>query len=328
METVLSPLRTDLFLSGNPRRRAQRIEGMNIGNPPLRNKASFHSVEVDGLECHIHSSASQHRTQGFPVFVLVHGMGMSHRYLNRLHSVLADVGNTYSIDLPGFGSTRTPGSRLSMSDYAGLLAKVLSGLEVSNAVLVGHSMGAQSVVELAIEQPELASHLVLIGPAVDSARRSASEQALALFYNALMESPSLTGGQLLDLMRCGPRWFHRELPVVMTYALEDRLPEVDHPVLVVRGEHDVVAPPLWSQRLADANKSGRLLEITGHAHGVQHSAPGDVAAGILAFLDLGQEPCERRTPGFRTVFDANAADSAMGLSNQSCGPLKSAYNQS
>ncbi|GAB3526847.1 alpha/beta hydrolase [Arthrobacter monumenti] len=265
-------------------------------------------MEVAGLECHIHSSASPPRTEGLPAFVLIHGMGMSHRYLHRLHNVLADVGDTYSIDLPGFGSTRTPDSRLSMSDYAGLLAKVLYGLGVSNAVLVGHSMGAQPVVELAIEQPELASHLILIGPAVDSARRSASEQALALFYNALMESPSLTGRQLLDLMRCGPRWFHRELPVVMTYPLEDRLSEVDQPVLVVRGEYDPVALPLWSQRLADGAKNGRLLEIPGHAHGVQHTAPEDVAAGIRKFLEIEHPPTGRgiQTSGMSSMTSAGS----------------------
>lgn len=246
---------------------------------------SFQSVEVDGMEFHIHSTTGQHERHGLPAFVLVHGIGMSHRYLNRLHEVLADHGNTYSIDLPGFGSTRTPEDQLSMSDYATLLAHVLTRLEVSNTVLVGHSMGAQTVVESAIEQPGLASHLVLIGPAVDSTRRTVSEQALALLSNALMESPSLTGRQLLDLMRCGPRWFQRELPVVMSYPLEDRLSEVERPVLVVRGGHDPVALPSWCQRLADGARNGRLLEIPSHAHGVQHSAPGDVAAGILAFLD-------------------------------------------
>lgn len=232
-------------------------------------------------------------------------MGMSHRYLNRLHDVIADFGDTYSIDLPGFGSTRSPDSRVSMSDYAGLLANVLNELEVSNAVLVGHSMGAQSVVELAIEQPELASRLILIGPAVDSAHRTVSQQALALFSNALMESPSLTGRQLLDLMRCGPRWFQRELPQVMSYPLEDRLSEVDQPVLVVRGEHDPVALPAWCQRLADGARYGRLLEIPGHAHGVQHSAPMDVATGILTFLNLEQRPSRRWNPSFATSSITN-----------------------
>lgn len=280
------------------------------------------------MECHIRSSTSRPRLQERPVFVLIHGMGMSHRYLDRLHDVLAGFGDTYSIDLPGFGSTATPESRLSMSDYAGLLANVLTGLDVSNTILLGHSMGAQCVVELAIERPELASHLILIGPAVDTGRRSVSQQALALFSNAWMESPSLTGLQLLDLIRCGPRWFQRELPVVMSYPLEERLSGVDQPVLVVRGEYDPVALPLWSQRLADGAKNGQWLEIPGHAHGVQHSAPGELAAGILAFLDHEHQPHERRVASFHAAFDPNGVNSAVGLWTQSCGPLKSAYNQS
>ena len=48
---------------------------------------------------------------GTPAVVLIHGIGVSHRYLRRLHGLLAETGDTYSIDLPGFGATPRPGQR-------------------------------------------------------------------------------------------------------------------------------------------------------------------------------------------------------------------------
>ena len=43
-------------------------------------------------------------------YVLVHGIGASHRYLTPLHADLARSADVYSIDLPGFGGA-TPGPR-------------------------------------------------------------------------------------------------------------------------------------------------------------------------------------------------------------------------
>ncbi len=261
--------------------------------PQGMTEPSFQRVEVDGLDCHVYSSTA-HDVPDRPAFVLVHGIGMSHRYLSRLHRVLSEHGDTYSIVLPGFGSTSKPVSTMSITAYAELLANVLGGLGLGSSVLLGHSMGAQCVVELAVERPDLLSHVVLIGPAVDSAHKTVFRQALALGYNSLLEKLSLNAVQFADCLRCGPRWFLKELPVAMSYPLEERLQTVDHPVLIVRGARDPVALPLWCRRLTDAAKIGTLLEIPGHNHGVQHSGPDEVVAGVMGFvLEPGWSPARK-----------------------------------
>ncbi|WP_404498377.1 alpha/beta fold hydrolase [Arthrobacter sp. GAS37] len=57
-------------------------------------------------------------------------------------------------------------------------------------VVVGHSMGTQFATELAVRRPELVSHVVLIGPVVDSERRTVFRQSLALGLDSLLESSS------------------------------------------------------------------------------------------------------------------------------------------
>ena len=56
---------------------------------------------------------------------------------------------------------------------------MLARLGITSCVVVGHSMGAQFAVELALQQPPLVTHLVLIGPVVDSRRTVGSTRCRA-----------------------------------------------------------------------------------------------------------------------------------------------------
>ncbi len=98
-----------------------------------------------------------------PAYILIHGIGVSHRYLARLHGVLAANAPTYSLDLPGFGGTPKPGRQLSVEDYGTFIAEALKSCGIDSYVLVGHSMGAQFALEAALRAPEQVRQLVLMG---------------------------------------------------------------------------------------------------------------------------------------------------------------------
>ncbi|RHA44097.1 alpha/beta fold hydrolase [Cellulomonas rhizosphaerae] len=214
--------------------------------------------------------------------MLVHGLGMSHRYLARLHRELASWGDTHSVDLPGFGGTPAPGAVMSVARGAALLGGALDALGVTAAVVIGHSMGAQFATELAVHRPELVSHLVLVGPVTDPDRARPLVQALDLTRDALKEPPS---GNLLtatDYVRCGPRWYFTELVPMLAYRTDERLASVAAPTLVIRGTEDPVARRAWSAELARRAPSGTLVEIPGHRHLVQHTAAAATAAAVIA----------------------------------------------
>jgi len=100
-------------------------------------------VHFEGLSGRIYASRRPAGTDGrsAPAFVLVHGIGTSHRYLHRLHRLLAETAETYSVDLPGFGSTPKPDRQLSMADYAGFL-----GADLALACLLFESPGSNLLV--------------------------------------------------------------------------------------------------------------------------------------------------------------------------------------
>ncbi|MDF9750444.1 alpha/beta hydrolase [Arthrobacter sp. ES3-54] len=224
-----------------------------------------------------------------PALVLVHGIGVSHRYLHRLHGLLAESADTYSLDLPGFGGTPKPGRRLSVADYAGFILAVLDQAGVGPCILVGHSMGTQFAVEAATQQPGRFTQLVLMGPVVDEKRRSVARQALDLTLDCLFfETPAANVLVVTDYIRCGPRWYLAELPVMMSYRTEERIAEVNAPILILRGSRDPVASREWCRLLAQRAVAGEFREVPGCGHVVQHTGASRVAKAIRDF---------DRTPG-------------------------------
>ncbi|MCU1566324.1 MAG: alpha/beta hydrolase [Pseudarthrobacter sp.] len=272
----------------------QAENNQSPGVGPSRNPLSWtrrqvvpRIVTTASLTSHVHFMAGPGGSSD-PVFVLLHGIGMSHRYYRKLQALLAEHGDTLAIDLPGFGGTPTPDRQLSVADYAAHTATVLEKMGVARAVVVGHSMGTQFATELAVQRPDLVSHIALLGPVVDPERRTVLQQSLSLGLDSLMESPVGNALVLSDYARSGMRWYLTELPVMMTYDIQARLALASQPVLVVRGSRDPVAPRTWCHKLTATAPNGRFLEIPGKPHIVQHGAAARTAAGIISLINNNQ----------------------------------------
>ncbi|MBS0024904.1 alpha/beta fold hydrolase [Microbacterium paraoxydans] len=216
-----------------------------------------------------------------PTIVLVHGIGMSHRYLSRLHERLAASTRVVSVDLPGFGGLPRPAFELSVERMASGLATAIATLEDDRIVLVGHSMGAQWAVETALRHPELVRAVVAIGPVVDARHQTLGAQARALALDTLGETPAINAIVFTDYLRCGVRWYLRQARHMMAYPIERRAAGLAVPLLVMRGGADPVAGRGWCRRLRDAAPVARLVEIPGHHHVAQQSSPRAVASAIL-----------------------------------------------
>ena len=237
----------------------------------------------------IGSLALQTRTStgsGARTYVLVHGIGMSHRYLMRLHAALADTGATvHTVDLPGFGGLPHPERDLDAAAMADVLGETLDRLGVTSAAVVGQSMGTQWAAELAVRRPDLVDLVVLIGPVADDRHRSFPGQAIALTVDTLRESPGANLLVFTDYLRCGIPWYLVQLRHMLAYRLEETVPRIAAPVLVLRGGRDPIAGLEWARRLRGLARRGALVMVPGHAHNCQHSAPLAVAGAIEAFAD-------------------------------------------
>jgi pimeloyl-ACP methyl ester carboxylesterase len=219
-----------------------------------------------------------------PPFVLIHGIGMSHRYFSRLHERLAERGEVHSIDLPGFGGLPKPGTDLDVTEMARGLGHALDRAGIGQAVVVGHSMGAQWAVELGAQRPDLVAGVVAIGPVTDDRHKSLHAQAIALALDSVGEPPSVNAIVFADYLRCGVRWYLAQVRHMIAYPIEERAAALAMPLLVVRGGTDPIAGTDWCRRLRDSAADGTFVTVPGHNHVVQQAAPRSVAAAIEAFV--------------------------------------------
>lgn len=139
--------------------------------------------------------------------VLVHGIGVSGRYFGPLAAELAGRARVVVPDLPGFGDSPRPSAPLSVEEHAQVVAGLVERLGLRRPVLVGHSMGAQVVTEVAVRRPDLTAGIVLVGPVADPRARSAVRQGLRLLRSVPYEPVRGALLQVREWLRTGPRWF-------------------------------------------------------------------------------------------------------------------------
>ncbi|MFF1632679.1 alpha/beta fold hydrolase [Leifsonia sp. NPDC058248] len=208
-----------------------------------------------------------------PCYLLIHGIGVSSRYFERLAPLLAEHGRVVTIDLPGFGRAPKPPRALTVEDFAEVVSRVIDRLDLGPCVVVGHSMGSQVVTRLAVTHPESVASLALLGPVCDPRDRSATRSGFLLAVDCLGESPRGNLLVLSDYVRCGIRWYLTVLPSMLDYRIEDEVQLVTAPVLVIRGVRDPIARDDWVSLLAHRAPLARAHVVDGARHLVMHSQP-------------------------------------------------------
>lgn len=193
------------------------------------------------------------------MIALVHGLGCTHRTFARLWPLL-----------PG---AQCPDLR---GDSVESLAAELDALVPPGALLVANSLGCEAAVELAL-RPGRISGLVLIGPTVDPRRRSLAPQLAALAVDCLREPLPLLLPLLRDYASWGPGRLARTAASMLGDPIERKLPLLDVPVVVVRGERDPICGQGWAAAAASLAPRGRLVVVRGAAHAAHWTQPEAVA---------------------------------------------------
>lgn len=215
--------------------------------------------------------------------MLVHGLGVSSRYLVPTARRLAPFFPTYAPDFPGFGRSERPRPTLRLPELADALVAWFDATALARPVLLGNSLGCQVIVDLAVRHPDRLAAAVLVGPTGDPAA-SLLRMILRLLVDATREPVSALPLQAFDYLVAGPvRVWHTAREMVRDPFVA-KLPLVPHPVLVVRGERDPIAPHVWAARVADLLPAGRLATVAGAAHIVNYSHPATLVALVRAFL--------------------------------------------
>jgi pimeloyl-ACP methyl ester carboxylesterase len=238
--------------------------------------------------------------------VFVHGLAGSSSTWQMVLETFAETHQVLALDLPGHGqsdASEPAAIDYSISGLAQVVATVMRSLAVSDATLVGHSLGGAVAAAVALEEPELVSRLVL----VDSVGlgREINPQLIELVNGP----PSAASArELLELffhdegfvLDSGVDEYHlawaRPGAEAAIRAVADgafnnssqevtlALDRVNQPVLVVWGGEDRVIPVNHADAARNANPSPTVSILPGSGHVPQIEAASEFAAGVERFI--------------------------------------------
>lgn len=237
----------------------------------------------------VHSVVSQGPSDR-PTLVFVHGLGVSTRYMEPTMSRLAGRFDVAGLDFPGFGKSGTPPHILNVGELAGVLGAWLELRGIGPAIFVGNSFGCQIIVECMLQSPECALGLVLNAPTIDPAHRSRLQMIWRVLRDVPNEPASLALVVARDYLRAGPRRILTTLDYSIADRIEEKLPSLTVPVLVVCGAHDPVVTVRWASEVARlvgierSDAAGGAMQCVGDAaHALPYDDPETFAEIIERF---------------------------------------------
>ena len=247
-----------------------------------RRKPVSQWVTVGGLV--MHSRASRGAAPDAPRIVLVHGLGMSSRYMEPLLAELAPHARVAAPDLPGYGRSASPRRRLTLAGMADALDAWMDVMGIDSAVVVGNSLGAQVIAQLGVRHPDRLTRAVLVGPTRDPSSGGPLQHTLRLALDGLFERPALIRVAASDYLRAGPKLMYRLFGEALRQREEDQLRHLRVPTLIVRGSRDPVATQSWVEQIHQLVPTSRVQVIAGAPHAVNFSAAPELADAVLTFL--------------------------------------------
>lgn len=239
-------------------------------------------VEVAGIR--MHARTLVHERSSLSPAVLVHGWGVSSRYLMPLARRLAAARDVFVPDLPGHGASGHPSRALPIGALADVLLRWMDETALERPLLVGNSMGCQVIVDLAARHPERVDAAILLGPTLHD-EHGIVRQGLHLLADIPRERPSLIPLVAWDYLRMGPRLLIQELRHMFADRMLEKAAQVRARCLVVRGERDPVVPREWAERVAAALHALPVREVRGQGHALNYSAAEELMPVIAPFLD-------------------------------------------
>jgi pimeloyl-ACP methyl ester carboxylesterase len=241
-------------------------------------------TNLGGLRIHALAARNPNFADKTP-FVLIHGLAISNRYLIPVMQELAKRREVFAPDLPGWGDSSKPRRVFNITELADALADWMKAQGIERANIVGHSLGSQIAAEFAVRHAEMVDKLILASPTFEKGKRKFFRQFWRFLMNAPREPFSLVYIALRDYLKFGIRREFYTLKYSLNDKIEEKLPQIGVPTLVLSGELDTVAPQNWIETMAELLPNGKALTIPAGTHGVIYQSHEKFAAAVCEFVD-------------------------------------------
>jgi pimeloyl-ACP methyl ester carboxylesterase len=270
--------------------------------PPIPVPITTGSTTIDGVPWAWEASGEG------PAVCFFHGTFGSRAIWDSAVSQLADRYLCVTVDWPGHGRSGFNPAGWTVADLVHGVPLLLADAGVDRAVFVGLSQGGAISLRVALSRPDLVAGLVTVDAGPDGPAPEVAAGLARLGAELAAADASGRRARLAEVQNSyhAPGWARREpaaaereLAVMSSLAppayplitripgqygtVEDRLPGVKCPALVVWGAHDPRA--FWGPRMVQLIPTARLAVIGDAGHHVPADASAEFNQVLDDFLD-------------------------------------------
>ena len=217
--------------------------------------------------------------------IVTAGLGLTSRFYEESYPAFAAAGIHLIVpDLPGWGKTPGPHTGLRPGDSAAFLIEFARTLGIRRAAFIGHSLGAQAIVQVAERRPDLTAALVLVGPTGAPGRFELLRQAWGLAVEAKRTSPSVIAAVAREYVSASPA---RYIGTWLRHSgdeLTERLPRIQCPALILAGDADPVCRPEFIELLRHRMPRASVEWVRGGTHALPRGHAEEFNRRVIRFI--------------------------------------------
>jgi pimeloyl-ACP methyl ester carboxylesterase len=253
-------------------------------------------VTTEGTSLHYNRSGTG------PPLVLVHGFLGGIPEWEPLIEHLASHFDVIAVDLPGFGGSAAVRPPRTIAGYGDLIVRLLETLGIRQFALLGHSMGAMIVQQMALDYADRLSRLILYGAAstgmlpgrfetfettIERFKRvgigEGGEPIIASWFMKGREHPAYAMYRRMADLANGEAAI-TALRAVAAWQVTDRLSSITVPTLVIGGDGDRSTEPAEQFKLWRGLPRAQLCILPDCAHAAHLEQPEVFQRLLLRFL--------------------------------------------
>lgn len=246
--------------------------------------------------------------RGRPV-ILLHGWLGSWGLWQETMTFLGQYYRTYALDFWGFGESGKKRNTYMVQDFVSLVDQFMDKLGIINAPLVGHSMGGTVSLSVALQYPERAQKVVIIGSPVAGSSLALPLKAAgyrptawALFnlfpafrWTMRLASPYICGDPRFpemmdrDLSKTTLESFLVSISSLRRTDLRPQISKIGVPVMGMFGDRDNIVDPRQWQVLKQCMPQSRIERFKEAGHFIMLDSPQLCMKDLKEFLDTNYD---------------------------------------
>ncbi|MSO27049.1 MAG: alpha/beta fold hydrolase [Candidatus Nanopelagicales bacterium] len=239
-----------------------------------------------------------------PRLVLIHGLGQDHRIWAEIQRALPEY-HCFAYDIRGHGTSPLGAGAGTLAQLGQDLVEFLTA--VGPATCVGLSLGGVIALWAAAERPDLVSGVIAVATSsvvgktaaaamverIEVFKTAPDERIYELMYNDTTAQLAKPGNNVSTITAArieaiGDRGGYlngaRAVCSMRDESINDRLPAISAPVLIINGENDLWCPRRAAEIMLEQLRDAEFVELPGVGHLITDEDPSGLVSTMRNWL--------------------------------------------